>query len=103
MAIISLRRSHASATTPLTTEKKTIGTTLTRPTSPSASPFFSDDTSRDTCHKSAAFCIIEPLIDTSSPIQISRKLRCWSAGTDWREITACMRAAVLYAVLKRSA
>ena len=34
---ISLRRSNASATTPLTIEKTTIGTTRTSPTSPSAS------------------------------------------------------------------
>ena len=36
---ISLRRSHASATTPLIIEKTMIGTTLTRPTAPSARPF----------------------------------------------------------------
>ncbi len=57
-------------------ENTTIGTTLTRPTRPSASAFLSGGTSSDTCHNSAAFCIIEPVTETSSPIQMSRKLRC---------------------------
>ena len=63
---------HASATTPLIIEKTTIGTTRTRPTKPSASPFRAGDTSSDTCHSSAAFCIIDPVKETSRPIQIRR-------------------------------
>ena len=31
---------------------------------------------QETCHSSAAFCMIEPVIDASRPSQISRKLRC---------------------------
>jgi hypothetical protein len=42
---------------------------LTRPTRPSASAFLSGGTSSDTCHNSAAFCIIEPVTETNSPIQ----------------------------------
>ena len=61
---ISLRRSHASATTPLIIEKTMIGNTRTRPTMPSASPFRSGGTSSDTCHSSPAFCIIEPEKET---------------------------------------
>ena len=49
-----------------------IGATFTSPTRPSASPFRSGDTSSDTCQSSAAFCIVEPVIDASSPIQIRR-------------------------------
>ena len=49
-----------------------IGTTFTRPTIPSAMPLRSGGTSSETCHNSAAFCIVDPVIDTSSPIQISR-------------------------------
>ena len=73
---ISRRRSQASATTPLIIENTMIGTTRTRPTRPSARPLRSGGTSSDTCHRSAAFCIIEPVNETKSPIQISRKLRC---------------------------
>ena len=36
----------------------------------------SGGTSNDTCHSSAALCIIEPVNETKSPIQSSRKLRC---------------------------
>ena len=39
---------------------------------PSARPFRSGGTSSDTCHSSAAFCIVDPVNDASSPIQISR-------------------------------
>src|SRR5215831_13214862 len=78
---ISRRRFHASATTPLTIDRHTIGTTRTRPTRPSASAFFSGH-SNDTCHNSAAFCIIDPVIEASRPIQISRKLR-WVSATKW--------------------
>ena len=53
---------------------------------PSASPLRSGGTSSDTCHSSAAFCIIEPENETSSPIQISRKLRCCSATNDWNHV-----------------
>ncbi len=66
------RRFQASATTPLTIEKKTIGTTFTRPTRPRARPLRSGGTSSDTCHSSAAFCIVDPVIDASSPNQIRR-------------------------------
>ena len=71
-ASISRRRSHASATTPLIIEKMTTGMTRTRPTKPSARPLRSGGTSSDTCHSSAAFCIIDPVNETSRPIQISR-------------------------------
>ena len=50
-------------------------TTRTSPTMPSASPLFSG-TSNDTCHSSAAFCIIDPVNDNIRPSQINRKLRC---------------------------
>jgi hypothetical protein len=75
-----LRRSSASATTPERTEKTMIGTTFTRPTSPSARPLSSSGTSSETCHKTAAFCIIEPVVDKSCPVQSRRKLRWRSAG-----------------------
>ena len=52
-----------------------------RPTRARA-PSRSGGTSSDTCHSSAAFCMIVPENDTSSPIQISRKFRCWSATSD---------------------
>ena len=70
---------HASATTPLIIEKTMIGTTLTSPTAPSASPLRSGGTSSDTCHSSAAFCMNVPMNDSSRPIQIRRKLRWRSA------------------------
>jgi hypothetical protein len=72
---ISRRRSDASATTPLMMEKMTIGTNLTSPTMPSASPFRSGGTSSETCHRSAAFCIHVPVKESSRPIQIRRKFR----------------------------
>ena len=62
----------ASATTPLIIEKITTGATRTSPTTPSAIALRSGETSSDTCQSSAAFCIIEPVNETSSPIQISR-------------------------------
>src|SRR5438874_2653530 len=65
-----------AATTPLTIEKAMIVATLTTPTRPSASPFRSGDTSRETCHSSAAFCIVDPVSETNSPIHIRRTLRC---------------------------
>ena len=65
----------SSATTPLIIEKITTGTTRTSPTKPSASPLRSGGTSSDTCHSSAAFCIIDPVKDKNSPNQISRKFR----------------------------
>ena len=34
---------------------------------PSASPLRSGGTSSDTCHRSAAFCIIEPVNETKQP------------------------------------
>src|SRR5260221_435134 len=76
---MSLRRSSASATTPLMSENATIGTTRTRPTRPSASPRWAGGTITETCHRIAAFCIMEPAIDTSWLVQSRRKLRCWSA------------------------
>ena len=88
---ISVRRFHASATTPLNIEKTTIGTTRTSPTIPSASAFLPGATSSETCHSSAAFCIIDPVNETKRPIQISRKLRCRSAMTEARENNYQMR------------
>ena len=81
---ISFRRSQASATTPLIIEKIMIGTTRTRPTIPSARPLRLRRTSSETCHSSAAFCIIEPVNDASRPSQISRKLRCGARRTGRR-------------------
>ncbi len=79
VSIISFRLSSASATTPASTEKTMIGTTRISPTRPSASAFRSEGTSRETCHRIAAVCIIDPENDASWPHQSSRKLRCWSA------------------------
>ncbi len=70
--IISRRRFQASATTPLSIEKRMIGTTLTRPTMPSASPLRAGGTSSETCHRRAAFCMVDPVIDASRPSQIRR-------------------------------
>src|SRR5215203_3280968 len=80
VTIITRRRSMASATTPLTIEKNTTGATRARPTNPSASPFFPGSASNDTCHSSAAFCIVEPVKEISRPIQINRKFR-WRRAT----------------------
>src|SRR5262249_658008 len=84
----------ASATTPLIMENTMIGTTFTRPTSPSASPLRSG-TSSDTCHSSAAFCIIEPVNDRNNPAQIRRKLRWRRATNDAAEITNAPRGTFL--------
>src|SRR5215475_6546368 len=77
-----LRRSTASATTPLIIENTTTGATRPSPTSPSTSAFLSGGTRSETCQSSAAFCMNVPENDTSSPIQISRKFRCWRATSD---------------------
>ena len=66
---------NASATTPLTSENTTIGTTRTRPTIPSARPAWSGGTSSETCHSIAAVCMKVPENETSRPIQSRRKLR----------------------------
>src|SRR4051812_20410127 len=79
---ISLRRSSASATTPLTSENTMIGSTLTRPTPPSASPRSSGRTISETCQRIAADCIMVPAIEISWLVHSRRKLRCWSAGRE---------------------
>ena len=73
--IISLRRSNTSAATPASIEKTKIGTTRTRPTSPSARPRRSGGASKATCHRSAACCMKDPENETMSPIQRRRKFR----------------------------
>jgi hypothetical protein len=73
---VSRRRSSTSATTPLTSEKMTIGTMRTRPTIPRASALRSSGTRSDTCQRIAADCIIVPEKDTSWPTHSRRKLRC---------------------------
>ena len=40
-------------------------------------------TSSETCHRIAAFCIIEPAIETSWPVHSRRKLRWRSATSGW--------------------
>ena len=84
---ISLRWSSASATTPLIMEKRMIGTIRTTPTIPSAMAFWSSGTSKDTCQRMAAFCIMEPEKEMSWPVHSRRKLRCWRAmkGEDIEE------------------
>src|SRR5215475_7814890 len=77
-----LRRSTASATTPLIIENTTTGATRPSPTSPSTSAFLSDGTSSEMCQSSAAFCMNVPENDTSNPIQISRKFRCCRATSE---------------------
>src|ERR671928_1020607 len=79
---ITLRRSSTSATTPLTSDRTMIGTTRTRPTNPSASPFCPGATSKEICQRIATFCIIEPHIEINCPSQSSRKLRYRSAMKD---------------------
>ena len=73
---MSRRRSIASAITPLMSENTMIGTTRTSPTMPSAMPRWISGTSSDTSHRIAAFCIIEPAIETSWLDHSSRKFRC---------------------------
>jgi hypothetical protein len=58
---ISFRRSTASAATPPTSEKMTIGTTRTSPTNPSAIAFLSGAATSETCQRMAAVCIIVTL------------------------------------------
>ena len=81
-----IRRVSRLLHTPLIIEKTTIVTTLTRPTMPSASARWSGGTKSDTCHNSAAVCMVDPENEISCPIQSRRKLRCWSATKDRLEI-----------------
>ena len=76
---IRLRRSKASAATPLIIENRMTGKMRTSPTRPSAMARWSGGTSIDTCHSTAADCMKVPENDTSRPIQSRRKLRWWSA------------------------
>src|SRR5204862_280509 len=82
VASITLRRSSASATTPLSIEKTMIGTTWTAPTSPSAIALRPGAARSDTCQRMAAVCIREPEKERSWPIQRSAKSRCRRAGND---------------------
>ena len=69
---ISLRRSKASATTPENSAQMRIARNLNRPTRPSASGRERSSTSSATCQSTAAFCIIEPAVDTSWPTHSKR-------------------------------